>query len=616
MRNQQGFALITVYLLLSALLALLGAYFTITNIELATTRHSKDSITGFYSAEAGLNLRAEQVRGLFQGYNRPAGTAVDTSIDVCTGGNVGSGDFVCQDFSLNNRTVQTYIVEDPANPYNQPVPAGDRYEGLDMQEYRYTVVSEARNIQDRTEAILELRFKSRLVPMFQFVAFYDKDLEIAPGQLMNLSGPIHTNGDLYLNGNVTLNINGQVTTSGTLYRGRKNDNTCNNNSVLVYDPLSLRQLQPTCGSRTAIPNSSLGAWNDMIQAGVAAVTVPEPEILDADPANTYFNLADLRLALRVDASRNPITTNSPTGVEVRTTANEVDEDATDRLHSCPGNVSGRPVGTTSSFQNNREGYTVRMLEVDVRSLFDCIHNVHSNEVDGFILGGGGASRALDDSSEGGLVFHFTVDGDASGDMDNRYGVRLRNAAELQSTLSGVPLVRGLTVVSPQPLYTAGDYNALNKIPAAILVDSFNALSNNWSWTSSAGDLWQDADTANLTNRVAVNTIFNAAVLAGTGTTGGSEGPGGQGGAYNGGLENYPRFHENWTGDTFLYRGSFVSLNVPRKVNGAWVYGSNQYTAPVRDWDYDTDFNDAANLPPLTPRFVYLRQELFVRDFEQ
>ncbi|MCB0328533.1 MAG: hypothetical protein KDD70_02685, partial [Bdellovibrionales bacterium] len=73
---------------------------------------------------------------------------------------------------------------------------------------------------------------------------------------------------------------------------------------------------------------------------------------------------------------------------------------------------------------------------------------------------------------------------------------------------------------------------------------------------------------------------------------------------------------NWSGDTFQYRGSFVSLGTPQKVNGAWQYGGNRYTAPIRDWDYDTDFNDAANLPPLAPRFVYLRQELFQREFEQ
>lgn len=168
------------------------------------------------------------------------------------------------------------------------------------------------------------------------------------------------------------------------------------------------------------------------------------------------------------------------------------------------------------------------------------------------------------------------------------------------------MVQGLTIVSDQAAYTWGHYNSVNKIPAAILADTFNPLSGNWN----------DANSNNWSARGAVNTTFNAAVLAGTDTTGGIDGAGGQGGAYNGGLENYPRFHENWSGRTFTYRGSFVSLETPRHQAGAWSYGSPQYTAPGRNWDYDTDFNDAANLPPLSPRFVYLRQELFVRDFEQ
>ena len=98
--------------------------------------------------------------------------------------------------------------------------------------------------------------------------------------------------------------------------------------------------------------------------------------------------------------------------------------------------------------------------------------------------------------------------------------------------------------------------------------------------------------------------------------GAAEGAGGQDqGSYNGGLENYPRFHEKWSGKTLTYRGSFVSLYEPLHVDGAWVYGGMQYKAPSRDWGYDTDFDDAANLPPLSPRFVYLKQELFVRQFE-
>jgi hypothetical protein len=45
-----------------------------------------------------------------------------------------------------------------------------------------------------------------------------------------------------------------------------------------------------------------------------------------------------------------------------------------------------------------------------------------------------------------------------------------------------------------------------------------------------------------------------------------------------------------------------------------VYGSPQYEAPIRNWGFETDFNQADKLPPLSPRFVYLRQELFTRQF--
>jgi hypothetical protein len=185
-----------------------------------------------------------------------------------------------------------------------------------------------------------------------------------------------------------------------------------------------------------------------------------------------------------------------------------------------------------------------------------------------------------------------------------YAVRLRNAATLQAT-PGTPVVKGLTVVSDQPAYLMGNYNSIGKIPAAVMADAINELSSSWNDANSA---------AGIGSRIAGDTTYNAAFLSGTDTTGNVEGTGGQGGAYNGGLENYPRFHENWTGRNNIYRGSLVSLNNSLKTNGRW--GSQSYNPPNRDWNFDSSFNNPVNLPPLTPRFVYLRQELFVHDFDR
>lgn len=604
----QGFVLITTMLMMAVLLSLFSAYFFTSNIELGTSRMSKDSVNGFYAAEAGLNMRAETIRQTFVGFNRPAGTA-PSSTDPCVGANQGSGDYVCQTYTLNKAITRTYVEEEAGNPKIITIPPGERYQNLNAQEYRYTAYSKAANVLQRTTAQLELRFKSRLVPLFQFAAFYNKDLEILPGPTMTLNGPVHTNGDLYLNtdnGSPGLTIQGQVTTAGALWRGRKNTNVCNSNPVRIFDPLTPQTLIPSCSTRVQPTNGQLTPFNGMVQRFVSQVEVPAPEVLDPSPSQVYFSRADIRLVFKLTAAGNPDTTHAASAIEVRNPdgtlnvagTNALDDDMT----NCSGAISGRSVGNTNTFYNNRENKLIRMLDVDLTALLTCLKRTNWYST----------GKLLDDSTDGGLVFYLTVEGPNSTIANNEYGVRVRNAQEIRSTAASSPTVKGLTFVSDQAMYVMGNFNSTNKKPAAFLGDAVNVLSGAWADVNS----YSGGTPRALSFRIATDTTVNAAFLAGTDTTGGVEGSGGQNGAYNGGLENYPRFHENWTGRNFTYRGSFVSLGRPRRQNGAWEYGGMDYTAPNRIWSYETAFNNAANLPPITPRFVYLRQELFVRDFER
>ena len=583
--REQGFALVTALMMMAVLMALLVAYAVRTQVELSSTDASLSGLRGFYAAEAGLNIRAEQIRQTFRGYQRPAGTSpVDPAgVAPCLSGSMGTGHFACAGYGIQDRAVHTYVREDAGNPVAIVVPRGETYQNLSAQEYGYSVFSMALSPRSRTEAILEMRFKSRLVPLFQFAAFYNKDLEILPGPPMFLEGPVHSNGDLYLNAGNTLAIDGQVTTAGDLYHGRKNDTSCN--GTVSVDDLGTMTAVPGCGAggaRVQIAQSDVTAWDGMIQTGLDPIIVPQPEDFDPAPGRLYWDRADIRVMLDVNLV-------VPT-IQVRTTGNALDAATTATLAAC-GSAT-----TSNSFFNNREAKTIRMLDVDVRDLLDCMH---ANA----LLGAG---KGLDDATEGGLVVYLGVDGPNSA-VVNGYGVRLTNGADLESTLALAPEIRGLTVVTDQAVYIQGNYNSVDKKPAAVMADSLNILSNNWTDAKSLLAL-------NL--RVPDDTTVQAAFLAGTDTTGGAEGAAGQdSGQYNGGLENYPRFHEEWSGRTFTYRGSFVSLNRPRHVNGAWSYGAPVYKAPDRDWRYDTMFNDAANLPPVTPRFVYLKQDLFVRQFE-
>ena len=587
--DQRGFALTTSMMLMALLMALLSAYFLVTMVELSTVGSAMARTRGFYAAEAGLNLRAEAIRTTFQGYGLPAGVAPpDPAGELPCSGDPGSGDYRCIDYELDRREVLTYVEEIEGNPRTLVVPRGEPFQNLSAYEYGYRVFSTAVGPKAFPEAILEMHFRSRLVPMFQFAVFYNRDLEMLPGPRMSLGGPVHSNGDLYVGSYDGLTIDGQTTVGGTLYRGRKSANECMAGGVQVYDPDDPLELPGCVDGRTEIGPHLTTPWNGMIRTGLEPVTVPEPEAFDPVPGAPYWDGADLRVVLDLDAPAGP-------AIEVRRADGTADGARTAALAGCT--VDGEPVASYShALYNHREHKTIHMLDVDVRGVLDCIHAT------GLLDGG----HDLDDTTGGGMVWYLTVDGPDSSTF-NDYGVRVRNGARLAAESGSAPEVGGLTVVTDQAAYIQGSYNATNKKPASVLADSLNVLSDNWSDDRSDDDLY---------SRPATPTEINAAFLAGMDVTGGAEGTAGQDiGNYNGGLENYPRLHENWAGTPLIYRGSFVTLYEARHVNGPWSYDSPYYTAPTRDWSFDTDFNDPARLPPMTPRFVYLKQELFVRHFE-
>ncbi|MEB3193045.1 MAG: hypothetical protein VKL42_22105 [Snowella sp.] len=225
-----------------------------------------------------------------------------------------------------------------------------------------------------------------------------------------------------------------------------------------------------------------------------------------------------------------------------------------------------------------------------------------------------------DSTEGGFVFHATIDKtnttsypSASGN-DSLYGFALVRGRQLPGLATTTTTLdpTGLTFVTDQAVYIQGDYNTLNWQPASFLADSLNVLSNaclNADMTIHKLSA-QNCNTGSSAAKISPTaTTINAAFLAGTDITNSTAAPG-----YNGGLENYPRFSEGWGGILVTYRGSFVSTGTPVHVSGTWA--NQAYGAPSRNWDYDTRFNTAENLPPLAPRFVYLKQESFSRNFNQ
>ena len=172
------------------------------------------------------------------------------------------------------------------------------------------------------------------------------------------------------------------------------------------------------------------------------------------------------------------------------------------------------------------------------------------------------------------------------------GVRLVNGHTI--------LPRGLTIATPNPLYVRGHYNistngstsplpttnTMMTRPASLVGDAITVLSTSWN----------DANATNaIGSRLASPTTVNAAFLAGiVQTTRSGEG------SYSGGVENFPRFLENWSGRVFTYNGSMVVMYDSKQAIRKWPKTGTVYNPPNRAWSFDQNFRDINKLPPGTP----------------
>jgi hypothetical protein len=162
------------------------------------------------------------------------------------------------------------------------------------------------------------------------------------------------------------------------------------------------------------------------------------------------------------------------------------------------------------------------------------------------------------------------------------------------TVNAMVLPNRMSIATDWPLYVKGDYNSLAWKPAALIGDAITILSTAWF---DADHKKQVVEKLNATE-----TEVWAAILAGHSATPCDHEdagcPGGYADFYGGGIENFPRFLERWSGIQFIYRGSLVSLDISQRAIGTW--NGTYYSPPKRDWQFDTRFEDPSNLPPGTP----------------
>lgn len=182
------------------------------------------------------------------------------------------------------------------------------------------------------------------------------------------------------------------------------------------------------------------------------------------------------------------------------------------------------------------------------------------------------------------------------------------------------VVCGLTVAAENPVYVQGDYNnpgapatctsftqcfpnpdaAGGGVPASVAADAVTVLSNAWNDVGSF--LYPYCISGTCGRTASTQTTYRMAVVAGkaigfpnpSGTTTDT--------GSDGGVHNFIRYIEDWSGSNLWYTGSFVALYYNHQAVGTFKCCSGDvYGIPAtRNDQFDSSFLNPTDLPPRTP----------------
>ena len=462
-----------------------------------------------------------------------------------------------------------------------------------------------------------------LIPLFQFAIFYNMDLEINPGASMGVNGHVHSNDAIWAtgagSGSELVFSNLVEAASGVFLQRSTNDPSTPRTGNVVF---SVTNNNPLANANVLTLPVGANTGNNN-PTNVLAILDPPPAAYAAPNfgvayhgvgSNYLGNEADLVVSNSVSATNGIaiLTTNgvSYTNIYVyyqnpNNGPNYLEFVQPDVMvtNSITTNGAVRVTNTFAfysfvtnvSFFDYRESNTVQAVQINVTNLDLWLANANyiTNSLGIFPLGNyfnslkTSGSTQISPQSINSIYIFSSVPRTAS----QLPAVRVVNGSRLPPS--------GLTVATAEPLYVLGNYNittngiqsstalgdTTNTYPAALMADAVTILSPNWSdsYTSGTG----------IGSRNAASTTINAATLEGIVPSNGAH--------YSGGVENFLRLLESWTGDTLTYNGSIIVLFPSQYATGFWPNTGRVYNPPNRAWGFDLNFNNANLMPPLTPK---------------
>jgi hypothetical protein len=182
-------------------------------------------------------------------------------------------------------------------------------------------------------------------------------------------------------------------------------------------------------------------------------------------------------------------------------------------------------------------------------------------------------------------------------------ILFRRALKLINGGLGNIVTPGFTVVSENPVYIQGNWNANTAaggnphVATSVIADSVTLLSNEWNDNRSFAEPYNPGARVRTSD-----SFYRLAIIAGKNAPF-PKPPGAADADFgtDGGAHNFLRFLE--FGDREVnYRGSIATFFYSRQAVGTYKCCDTVYGPPRRIFVFDLDFLDLAKLPPLTPVF--------------
>ncbi|HTV39959.1 MAG TPA: hypothetical protein VMF08_05255 [Candidatus Sulfotelmatobacter sp.] len=525
----------------------------------------------------------------------------------------------------------------------QPLPSP--YSGLKAYVQPVTVTATATPTGQRynVAATVSQVFDISSVPIFQFLIFYNMNLEFCAADTMNINGPVFSNEGLWTgaptitfnstvwavqsavngssdpfvsytgNGASKYSIRGQPVSGVnhiTMPIAGTNDNPSAVEAILQWPPSSYAlgsSAAYTTDGETYMPN-----WADLIISNSASgmmTTNPYPigtnffvYYQDQYYQSTAYNNNTNNWASAIIWMTNDFY------IVSNVTKHAMVAGFTNYVPSCNWTNSGTNFVvwyagysflTNVLFYDWREGWnggngyggkgkSVYAVQFDVSKF-----NIWQTNT---AVNGGGIFNNLCNSHNSHPIGKVYIWNSVPLTVTNLPAVRIVNGSKLPDSY-------GLSIATAQPLYVWGNFNTTeggasdaatlgdvaDSWPASFLADAITVLSSSWS----------DTTTSKAPNSSSSDTV-NAACLEGI-VPSNSSVTSTDNANYSGGVENFLRLLENWSGNDVYYNGSIVVMFPSQYATNRWLQTGNYYDAATREWSFDTNFETEAGLPPFTPQ---------------